>query len=406
MILRLLLTITLLLTVLLGFSYAQTVNIPDPNLRDAIEDALGKSPGAPISQAEMATLTELYAPNANIIDLTGLQAGTNLARLDLGVAYVASEGRLINSNSISDLSPLSGLTRLARLHLEGNQIADISPLAGLISLVILGLGNNAISDISPLAGLTNLFFVGLWDNNISDISPLVANSGLGLGEEVSVSENPLSDVSVEIHIPALESRGVEVHFANLKPVLEEYLLSLPVGLNLIHIPLKVITVDGLAKTIATVGDLYDALGGSIVNFIVTHDPVAQEWFGYFGASDRGGPGDRALTADMGIIVGMSVPVSIRLNGNPLLMDEKEGTVALYAGLNLVGLPVRDRRINLVSDLFALDGIGGNAHAIILNEGGEFKLVARAGDPGDIPVREGQSFIIIVERAARVSIASD
>ena len=80
------------------------------NLLIAIEDELGNPAGAPISQAEMESLTELSVPNRGITDLTGLEAATNLARLDLGDAYVASEGRFINSNSISDLSPLSGLT--------------------------------------------------------------------------------------------------------------------------------------------------------------------------------------------------------------------------------------------------------------------------------------------------------
>lgn len=60
----------------------------------------------------------------------------------------------------------------------------------------------------------------------------------------------------------------------------------------------------------------------------------------------------------------------------------------------------------MSDLFALDGIEDNGLAIILTEGGEFKLVGRAGDPGDIAVMGGQGFIIMVERAARVSISGD
>ena len=108
MILRLLLITTLLLTAWAGFLSAQVVSIPDSNLRAAIEDSLGKSSGVTITEAEMATLTELSAPNREITDLAGLEAGVNLARLDLGDAYVASEGRFINSNSISDLSPLSG----------------------------------------------------------------------------------------------------------------------------------------------------------------------------------------------------------------------------------------------------------------------------------------------------------
>ena len=406
MILRLVLLINLLLTVGVGFTSAQTVSITDLNLRAAIEDALGKAPGAAITTTEMATLTELRAPNADISDLTGLEAAVNIQRLFLGHEYVPAEGRFINSNSISDLTPLVRLTQLAVLDLNRNAISDISALSGLKNLVVLRLGGNVITDISALSGLTNLVVLRLWDNNISDISPLIANRGLGTGEEINVSENPLNDTSINVHIPALQDRGVEIHFSNLKPVLAEYLLALPKGLSLIHIPLEVVTVDGVAQPIITIGDLYDALGGSNVNFIVTYDPVAQEWFAYFGDADRGGPGDRAVTNGMGILVGMSAPVRVRLNGNLLLMGEKEGTVALYAGLNLLGLPLKDERITRVSDLLTLDGFLDNTLAIVLTDGGEFKLVARAGDPGDIAVREGQGFIIIVQRTANVSISGD
>ena len=70
-----------------------------------------------------------------------------------------------------------------------------------------------------------------------------------------------------------------------------------------------------------------------------------------------------------------------------------------AGLNLLGLPLRDPRINRVSDLLTLDGFWGNTLAIVLTDGGEFKLVGRAGDPGDIPITGGQGFLLTVQRAA-------
>ena len=395
----------MLLAVRADLASAQIVSITDSNLRAAIESALRKAPGASITTTEMATLTELSAPNANITDLTGLEAAPNLIRLDLGAGYVAAEGRFINTNAISDLAPLSGLTALTRLDLEGNSISDISALSGLTNLVILELGDNGISDISVLSGLTNLFFVALWNNLISDISPLVANEGFGQGEEIIVSENPLSEVSINTHIPALQSRGVEVHFSNLKPPLAKYVLSIPRGLSLIHIPLKVSTVDGVTKPIESIGDLYDALGGSIVNFIVTYDSVAQEWFAYFGEADRDLRGDRALTDNMGILVGMLAPVTIVLNGSPLVTDG-QSTIPFYPGINLVGLPLRDERITRVSDLYALNGLQDNAVAIILTEGGEFKLVGRAGDPGDISVTGGQGFIIIVQRTVSVTVSGD
>ena len=231
-------------------------NIPDSNLRAAIEEALGKKERGPIAPGEMAALTRLKAPNASITDLTGLEFATNLTELDLG--FVDAEGRRINSNSVSNLSSLAGLTKLTRLNLWGNNILDISPLAGLTKLTQLELSNNNISDISPVAGLThltyldldgnsisdisgvseltgltrleiggsnisdlsplanltNLTILWLYGNTISDLSPLVTNTGLGSGDRVFVNDNPLSYQSIHTHIPTLQSRGVTVEFDN------------------------------------------------------------------------------------------------------------------------------------------------------------------------------------------------
>ena len=194
---------------------AQVVDIPDSNLRAAVETALGKAPGATITVADMATLTRLEARNANITDLTGLEFATNLTSLDLGPEKVANEWR--NSNAVKDLSPLAGLTQLTLLHLPGNSISDISAVAGLTNLTWLNLWGNSISDISPVVGLTKLTDLYLGDNNILDISPLVANTGLGSGDTVNVQSNPLSYQSIHTYIPTLQSRGVTVEFDNRTP---------------------------------------------------------------------------------------------------------------------------------------------------------------------------------------------
>ena len=170
----------------------QTVDIPDPNLRAVIEWELRKAPGDTVTVADMATLTKLFAPNARISDLTGLEHATNLTFLNLGA--VSGEGFIINTNSISDLSPLMGLNNLKQLNLS----------------------NNFITDIAPLAGLTNLTLLMLWNNSISDLSPLVANTGLGSEDFVDVKGNPLDSLSLNTHIPTLQSRGVTVEFDDIR----------------------------------------------------------------------------------------------------------------------------------------------------------------------------------------------
>ena len=121
---------------------AMQVVIPDGNLRAVIEDSLGKTRGTPITRAEMATLTSLEAPDASIRDLTGLEFATRLASLHLGRVEFS------NSNSISDVSTLSGLTNLTYLNLSSNEISDVSVVSNLTNLEALWLYDNNISDIS------------------------------------------------------------------------------------------------------------------------------------------------------------------------------------------------------------------------------------------------------------------
>ncbi len=184
----------------------------------------------------------------------------------------------------------------------------------------------------------------------------------------------------------------------------EFDLSLLGGINLIHVPLKVITVNGVAAQIQSVSDLYDALGGAgIVNYLITYDSQARQWRSYFGPADRGMPADRRLTDDTGILAGMLAPTSVHLTGTPLGANGSS-TITLTPGLNLVGLPLRDPRLTRVSDLFTLQGIGGNSLVVILIDNGEFKLVGRAGDPGDIPITGGGAFIMNARDAATIPIS--
>ena len=186
----------------------------------------------------------------------------------------------------------------------------------------------------------------------------------------------------------------------------EYLLSIPAGISLIHVPLKVTAVDGTAKTIESIADLYDALGGIYtVNVLTTYDSQNQEWRSYFSPLDKGTSGDKALTDDAGIIADMTAPVTISLTGEALGTNGSS-TITLNQGFNVVGLPLRDSRVSRVSDLFALHGIGGNVPAIILTDNGEFKAVGRAGDPGDIAITGGQSFMMTAQRPATVIIFGD
>ena len=164
------------------------VNIPDANLRTKVETALGKTPGDPISAAEMATLTSLAAQDASISDLTGLETATNLTELQLW------------DNNIADMAAVAGLTNLTKLYLWGNAITDISHVAALTNLTHLRLGENSIANVSAVAGLTNLTHLYLRENSVSDIA---AVAGLTNLTELRIGDNTISSIAAVANLTNL-----------------------------------------------------------------------------------------------------------------------------------------------------------------------------------------------------------
>ena len=246
----------------------------------------------------------------------------------------------------------------------------------------------------------------LANNSISDISPLVENTGLGLGDTVGVTENPLDTASINTHLPTLQRRKIKIHFRGLTLRGIEYTLSIPAGISLIHVPLRVTAVDGVAKTIESVSDLYDALGGEgNVIYLFTRDSQTQKWIGYLKPSDEGTAVDRQLTDDMGIITNLITPAPLRLRGNSLGTDGNS-TITLNPGINLVGVPLRDPRITDVSDLFGLEGTVDNVLVIMAQDNnGEFKQI-NPTSAADIAITGGQSFIMTALQEATVDISGE
>ena len=93
--------------------------MPDVNLISQVLSALGLTDSNNLTQAGMATLTQLTATDANISDLTGLEHAINLMHLNL-------EG-----NSITNIIPIKGLDNLIYLNLSHNQLGEVSSSNGL-----------------------------------------------------------------------------------------------------------------------------------------------------------------------------------------------------------------------------------------------------------------------------------
>ena len=190
-----------------------SIDIPDPNLRVVIAEALRKASSAAITVEDMATLTTLSTSDRDIKDLTGMEHAVNLEEMWIEDAHISNLAPLAGltklrkldtiKTDISDISPLAGLTNLTRLNLYASRVTDISPLRNLTKLTWLGFRYvNGISDYSPLTGLTNLKHLDLFRNRTSDISML---AGLINLETLILNENNIVDVSPLASLHNLET---------------------------------------------------------------------------------------------------------------------------------------------------------------------------------------------------------
>ena len=252
----------------------------------------------------------------------------------------------------------------------------------------------------PLEGVAVTFVVSVGGGMLSDIS--VDTDANGLAQSILTPGRERGTNTVEVSVEGIAER---VTFNALAETLL-FDLSLPSGVSLIHVPLKVMSVDGMEGAIESVGDLYDALGGAAtVNMLTTLDPNTQGWQSYLGDASRGTSVDKTLTDELGIFTNMSVPVSVRLGGDALGVDGSS-TITLNQGANLVGLPLNDSRIIRVSDLFALEEIADNVSTIMVSDNGTFKAVGQAGVDGDISVTGGQAFLLRASEAAMVTLSGE
>jgi len=177
-------------------------------------------------------------------------------------------------------------------------------------------------------------------------------------------------------------------------------LSIPPGINLVHLPLGIHRINGQEKRVRTISDLYNALGEENLNFITTYDPEASTWRSYLGERSRGKSADRQITQDLGLITVMKHPVNLKIDG---IIQQVNGRsyIDLRKGINLVGVPVKDDRIKRVSDLLQLEGLKDNIPSIIVSHQGNFKVVAQQEDEGDHELKGGQAFITIAQNDANV-----
>jgi Leucine-rich repeat (LRR) protein len=164
---------------------ATEVHFPDSNLEAVIRETINK-PNGSIYDSDLESITAIDATYGGISNLSGLEYCVNLTQLNLF------------DNQLSDASILSELPNLESLDLSCNPI-NISTLSGLHSLKELSLRG------WPLYSSASFYC----PMEISDIEPLLNLTNL---TNLDISFNHLSNTSINIYIPKLQSRGVEVNY--------------------------------------------------------------------------------------------------------------------------------------------------------------------------------------------------
>ena len=183
----------------------KVVSIPDANLAAAVREALGLRRTEAVTDLAMRELRLLEASNRQITNLTGLEQATNLTELQLGGEWSDSKG-FVNSNAISDFSPLFSLSKLEILNLSGAAISNVSTLAGLTQLRVLYLRLSSIMDISALGQLIQLTDLDLSQTSVSDISALASLTQL---KRLYLRCPTVSDVSPLTALKALTSLNLD-----------------------------------------------------------------------------------------------------------------------------------------------------------------------------------------------------
>ncbi len=246
-------------------------DITDDTLQKTIVDAVNKDTGSTWDIDNM--------PEDELLKVTSIETTFKVDTLD-GLDYYIQKGLLNNlttlrlesdNNSITDISPIAGLSSLENISIHGNvkdisalssstglkyvlfpdnEITDISVLSNMKELVSIDFTNNKISDISALKSLTKLDNVFIGGNNISDISALSNSINMVY---LHVEDNQISDISAITNMSQLEEFS-----ANNNLIVDISPLENKANLNVAYLSgNKIYDLSPLASVSMVIGDNQD-----------------------------------------------------------------------------------------------------------------------------------------------------
>lgn len=175
---------------------ADTIEVADPVLKQAIVSSVGLPAGSELTQADMDRLTNLNLSSTLITSLSGLEHATNLSSIYINV-----------NNSITDFSPLEQLSSLTYVTLQTKSLTsanfpDLSKSTGLtnLSIAATSIDNDVLPKIAQLTSLTRIYMDT--NMNITSIAPFKALPNL---TSLSVQFCGITDFTVINEFPVLNN---------------------------------------------------------------------------------------------------------------------------------------------------------------------------------------------------------
>ncbi|MBT5715124.1 T9SS type A sorting domain-containing protein [Candidatus Poribacteria bacterium] len=171
----------------------------------------------------------------------------------------------------------------------------------------------------------------------------------------------------------------------IRPAETSFTVALHVGVNLVHVPVK---VDGLDNA----SNLHDALGGaSDVGLVVMLNDTG-EFVAFTSGVEPGSPADVALADGSGAIVVMKKSKVVTFTGGLLATD-----MSLSQGINVVGVP----RDGAVATAGGIADLSADVQRVIREENGRF--VAVVSPATDADVTGGAAYIVLASADATLSL---
>ncbi|MDP6598971.1 MAG: choice-of-anchor Q domain-containing protein, partial [Candidatus Poribacteria bacterium] len=148
---------------------------------------------------------------SNLTNLTELKLSNNPLTVSAGptIQTLKDGGATVTHDSLLPIIPDLNL-RAALESALGKTSGDSITEAELATLTALTATNRTISDLTGLEYCLNLTNLDLSGNDIVDITLLLSHSGLGSGDVIDLTGNPLTYDTYTTQIPILENKGVTV----------------------------------------------------------------------------------------------------------------------------------------------------------------------------------------------------